>query len=150
MGQAAVAARRRRFARQPVGQLFQTITDGIRTMPSYASQIPVEDRWAIVLYVRALQRSRNATIEDVPEELRKHLKPVENKRCRNHPTPSSDDDRTPARPASHDRRSPPALAVAGLVVLMAVGVSALRSGSASGPVVDAVRRHRIWSATASF
>jgi mono/diheme cytochrome c family protein len=62
---------------QPVGQLFQTITDGIRTMPSYASQIPVEDRWAIVLYVRALERSRDARIEDVPEELRKHLKPVE-------------------------------------------------------------------------
>ena len=58
---------------QPVGQLYQTITDGIRTMPGYTVQIPVEDRWAIVLYVRALQRSRNATIEDVPEELRKHL-----------------------------------------------------------------------------
>jgi mono/diheme cytochrome c family protein len=60
---------------QPVGQLFQTITAGIRTMPSYAVQIPVEDRWAIILYVRALQRSRNATMKDVPEELRKHLEP---------------------------------------------------------------------------
>ncbi|HLA84796.1 MAG TPA: quinol:electron acceptor oxidoreductase subunit ActD [Thermoguttaceae bacterium] len=59
---------------QPVGQLFQTISNGIRTMPSYASQIPVDDRWAIVLYVRALQRSRNATIRDVPVELRKHLR----------------------------------------------------------------------------
>ncbi len=58
---------------QPVGQLFQTISDGVRKMPGYKSQIPVEDRWAIVLYVRALQKSRNATIEDVPEELRKHL-----------------------------------------------------------------------------
>ena len=61
---------------QPVGQLFQTITNGIRTMPSYRVQIPVEDRWAIILYVRALQRSRNATMKDVPEELRKHLQPV--------------------------------------------------------------------------
>ncbi len=59
--------------RQPLGQLFKTITEGIRTMPSYRMQIPVEDRWAILLYVRALQRSRNATIEDVPEELRKHV-----------------------------------------------------------------------------
>ena len=62
---------------QPMGQLFKTISDGIRSMPSYRSQIPVEDRWAIVLYVRALQRSQNATLNDVPEELRKHLKPVE-------------------------------------------------------------------------
>jgi mono/diheme cytochrome c family protein len=59
---------------QPVGQLFQTISDGIRTMPSYSVQIPVEDRWAILLYVRALQRSQNATMNDVPEELRKHWK----------------------------------------------------------------------------
>ena len=48
--------------------------NGVRKMPSYGSQIPTKDRWAIVLYVRALQRSRNATIEDVPEELRKHLR----------------------------------------------------------------------------
>jgi mono/diheme cytochrome c family protein len=59
---------------QPVGQLFNTITNGIRTMPSYASQIPVEDRWAIVLYVRALQRSRAATLEDVPDELRDKIR----------------------------------------------------------------------------
>jgi mono/diheme cytochrome c family protein len=59
---------------QPVGQLFQTISNGIRTMPSYASQISVEDRWAIVLYVKALQRSQNAKINDVPPELRTHLK----------------------------------------------------------------------------
>lgn len=63
--------------KQPVGQLYKTITDGVRTMPSYRSQIPVEDRWAIVAYVRALQRSRNASLQDVPEELRKHLEPLE-------------------------------------------------------------------------
>jgi mono/diheme cytochrome c family protein len=59
---------------QPVGQLFNTITNGIRTMPSYASQIPVADRWAIVLYVRALQRSRAATLDDVPAELRDKIR----------------------------------------------------------------------------
>jgi mono/diheme cytochrome c family protein len=42
---------------RPVGHLFNTITNGIRTMPSYGSQIPVDERWAIVAYVRALQRS---------------------------------------------------------------------------------------------
>ncbi len=61
---------------QAVGQLFQTISNGVRTMPSYGSQIPVEDCWAIVLYVRALQRSRHAAMEDVPEERRKHLEPI--------------------------------------------------------------------------
>jgi mono/diheme cytochrome c family protein len=45
---------------RPVGHLFNTITNGIRTMPSYGSQIPVDDRWAIVSYVRALQRARHA------------------------------------------------------------------------------------------
>ncbi len=42
---------------RPVGHLFNTITNGIRTMPPYGPQIPVADRWAIVAYVRALQRS---------------------------------------------------------------------------------------------
>jgi mono/diheme cytochrome c family protein len=53
---------------QPVGQLFNTITHGIRNMPSYESQIPPTDRWAIVAYVRALQRSQNARPEDVPAD----------------------------------------------------------------------------------
>jgi len=39
----------------PDGQLFATITRGKTTMPAYAAQIPVRDRWAIVAYVRALQ-----------------------------------------------------------------------------------------------
>jgi len=43
---------------RPVGHLFNSITNGVRTMASYGSQIPVNDRWAIVAYVRALQRSR--------------------------------------------------------------------------------------------
>jgi mono/diheme cytochrome c family protein len=43
---------------QPVGQLYNAIANGVRTMPAYGSQIPVADRWAIVAYVRALQRSQ--------------------------------------------------------------------------------------------
>lgn len=58
---------------QPVGQIFNTITRGIRTMPSYESQIPVEDRWAIVAYVRALQRSQHAREDDVPAGVRSGL-----------------------------------------------------------------------------
>ena len=45
---------------RPVGHIFNTITNGIRNMPSYSAQVPVEDRWAIVAYVRALELSQNA------------------------------------------------------------------------------------------
>lgn len=49
----------------PVGQLFNTISNGVRTMSGYASQIPVHDRWAIISYVQALQISQNANPDDV-------------------------------------------------------------------------------------
>ncbi len=55
------------------GHIFDVITNGLRNMPSYGHQVSVNDRWAIVAYVRALQRSQNATIEDVPEEKRDQL-----------------------------------------------------------------------------
>ena len=48
------------------GHFYDVITNGIRNMPAYRVQIPVEDRWAIVAYVRALQRSRQGTIDDIP------------------------------------------------------------------------------------
>ena len=54
------------IAAQPVGQLFNTITNGVRTMSGYASQIPVADRWAIIAYIRALQLSQNADASTVP------------------------------------------------------------------------------------
>jgi len=49
------------------GYLYQVITDGVRNMPSYKHQIPVQDRWAIVAYLRALQRSQYAREEDLPK-----------------------------------------------------------------------------------
>ncbi len=52
---------------QPEGKLFNTITWGIRSMPAYGYAIPVDDRWAIIAYVRALQRSQLAEVKDVPE-----------------------------------------------------------------------------------
>jgi mono/diheme cytochrome c family protein len=42
-------------------------------MPDYAAQIPPRDRWAIVAYVRALQWSQNAKLDDVPPESRAQL-----------------------------------------------------------------------------
>ena len=56
------------------GHIFDIITNGIRNMPTYRFQIPVEDRWAIIAYLRALQRSQNARLDDIPQELRGTLK----------------------------------------------------------------------------
>ena len=52
---------------------FDVITNGFGAMPSYAQQVPVNDRWAIIAYVRALQLSQHATIDDVPTDLRGSL-----------------------------------------------------------------------------
>jgi len=62
-----------RVQEQSVGDIFYTITKGQGKMAAYASSITPEERWAIVLYVKALQRSRNAKIEDVPVEQRSSL-----------------------------------------------------------------------------
>jgi mono/diheme cytochrome c family protein len=56
-----------RLRNAPVGYWFDVITNGFGVMFGYASQIPVKDRWAIIAYVRALQLSRNATLDDIPE-----------------------------------------------------------------------------------
>jgi cbb3-type cytochrome c oxidase subunit III len=55
-----------RLQKAPVGYFFDVITEGFGIMPDYASQIPPQDRWNIVAYVRALQLSQNATMADVP------------------------------------------------------------------------------------
>ncbi len=49
-----------RIRQMPDGQIFATISHGVRVMPAYGPQIPVQDRWAIVAYVRALQLSQMA------------------------------------------------------------------------------------------
>ena len=56
------------------GHIFNTITNGIRNMPAYGPQITERDRWAIVAYVRALQRSQRTGLEDVPPEARESLR----------------------------------------------------------------------------
>ncbi len=55
------------------GHIYNTITNGLRNMNAYGAQVAVPDRWAIVAYVRALQRSQNATIGDVPADQRATL-----------------------------------------------------------------------------
>ena len=49
----------------PDGRIYHTVTMGQNLMPSYASQIDPQDRWAIIHYVRALQRSQHPTAEDL-------------------------------------------------------------------------------------
>jgi mono/diheme cytochrome c family protein len=56
-----------------VGYLFDVITNGYGNMPDYRSQIPTEDRWRIVAYLRALQLSQNASPDDVPADQRSLL-----------------------------------------------------------------------------
>jgi mono/diheme cytochrome c family protein len=55
------------------GDIFNVITNGRRTMPAYRFQIDVADRWAIVAYVRVLQRAHHSTISEVPAEMRTQL-----------------------------------------------------------------------------
>jgi hypothetical protein len=57
----------------PPGYFFDVITNGFGAMYSYSDRISPEDRWAIIAYIRVLQLSQNATIDDVPEEQRRLL-----------------------------------------------------------------------------
>ncbi|MSU59392.1 MAG: cytochrome c [Pedosphaera sp.] len=56
------------------GELFYVVSNGRNNMQGYAPQIPVEDRWAIVAYLRALQLSRLGSVEDLAPETRAKLK----------------------------------------------------------------------------
>ncbi len=57
----------------PPGYFFDVITNGFGAMYSYSDRISPKDRWAIIAYIRVLQLSQNATIDDVPEEQRRLL-----------------------------------------------------------------------------
>ncbi len=69
-----------RIRKMADGEIFNTITNGKNTMLAYGPTIMVADRWAIIAYLRALQRSQGATVADVPPEHRADLdKPAETK-----------------------------------------------------------------------
>lgn len=55
------------------GYLYDVITNGFGAMPDYAAQITPRDRWAVAAYVRALQFSQNANVNDIPPEMRTQL-----------------------------------------------------------------------------
>lgn len=62
-----------RLRMAPVGYLFNVITNGRGVMPSYNNQIPVEDRWAIIAYVRALQFSQHAPVDELPASVQAQI-----------------------------------------------------------------------------
>jgi len=69
-----------RIRKMADGEIFNTITNGKNTMMAYGPNIMVQDRWAIIAYLRALQRSQAGTVADVPPEHRAELdKPGEAK-----------------------------------------------------------------------
>lgn len=79
-----------RIRKMADGEIFNTITNGKNTMLAYGPSIMVADRWAIIAYLRALQRSQGTTIADVPPEHRADLdKPAENKPPENKPGQAS-------------------------------------------------------------
>jgi hypothetical protein len=63
-----------RIRNQPDGEMFNTITYGLRSMPAYGYQLKTEDVWAVVYYVRALQRSQNASFDDLPNIEKEKMK----------------------------------------------------------------------------
>jgi mono/diheme cytochrome c family protein len=62
-----------RLREMPVGHFFDVITNGYGAMFPFSDRIPVEDRWAIVAYIRVLQRAQNGTMADVPADKREEL-----------------------------------------------------------------------------
>jgi len=62
-----------RLRNAPVGYFFDVMTNGFGAMQDYSAQVPVADRWAIAAYIRALQFSQRATIDDVPANRRADL-----------------------------------------------------------------------------
>lgn len=64
----------KRIVELPDGEIFHVISNGRNLMGSYGANITVEDRWAIIAYLRALQLSHLGKVDDVPQELRAALK----------------------------------------------------------------------------
>jgi mono/diheme cytochrome c family protein len=62
-----------RLRTAPVGYYFDVMSNGFGAMQDYAAQVPVTDRWAIAAYIRALQLSQRATVDDVPADRRADL-----------------------------------------------------------------------------
>lgn len=88
-----------RIRKMADGEIFNTITKGKNTMMAYGPTIMVADRWAIIAYLRALQRSQNTVVADVPSEHRADLeKPAENKPAESKPEAKQNQPKPEAKP----------------------------------------------------
>jgi mono/diheme cytochrome c family protein len=65
-----------RLRAAPVGYFYDVITHGFGAMGDYSAQVPIDDRWAIAAYIRALQLSQHASLADVPADKRDRLDKV--------------------------------------------------------------------------
>lgn len=64
----------KRIVEMPDGEIFHVISNGRNLMGAYGANVVVQDRWAIVAYLRALQLSQLGAVEDLPEPMREKLK----------------------------------------------------------------------------
>jgi mono/diheme cytochrome c family protein len=62
-----------RLRDMPEGEIFNTLTNGKGLMGYYKDKLTVEERWEVIAYLRVLQRSQNASVEDVPQANRRDL-----------------------------------------------------------------------------
>ncbi len=93
-----------RLREVPVGYFFDVQTNGFGAMLDYRAQLPPADRWAIAAYVRALQLSQRAGVDDVPQAERGAL---EGSPARVEPLPTSPDDWQKALPVEEELSNPP-------------------------------------------
>lgn len=87
-----------KLKQSPVGHYFDVITNGFGAMPSYAARVPVDDRWRVIAYVRALQYSQSATVADVPEDRRGDLDRAPTAAAGEHRQESGERPQAPAPP----------------------------------------------------
>jgi mono/diheme cytochrome c family protein len=59
---------------KPAGFFYKAITQGYGLMPSFAGEIPMDERWAVVAYLKALQLSQNTPIQALPEDVQRRLR----------------------------------------------------------------------------
>jgi len=62
-----------KYITKPSGYLFEVATRGFGLMASYAAELSIEERWAVVAYIRALQLSQNASVDQLPPDVRRTL-----------------------------------------------------------------------------
>jgi len=88
-----------RLRQETIGYFFDVITNGFGAMPDYAAQIPVRDRWLIVAYVRALQLSQYASVNELPPDQRAAIDAAASAAGSQGAAASAGQGRTTAKPA---------------------------------------------------